>query len=261
MIPDDKKKIIKRIVKLFYSNVKGKKPETSSSNLGHDGKGGHWLENQMGISHNADNAPDLWGFEMKNNTSVKTTFGDWSADYYIYTDNKYFAKNKVIANRDRFMEIFGASNVLKNNRYAWSGKPAPKVGSYNEFGQKLLIDKSSNILAVYSFKADKRKNKNDIVPHIMRNQRIVLAKWDAKILAQKVERKFNKLGWFKCLQDETGVYSNIIFGGPINFESWIDGVKKGLIIFDSGMHVGNVRPYSNWRANNKYWNSLILEKY
>jgi hypothetical protein len=60
---------------------------------------------------------------------------------------------------------------------------------------------------------------------------------------------------------ENGVYTKIVFGGPITFDKWIDGVKKGLIFFDSGMYEGNARPYANWRADNKYWNSLIIEEY
>ena len=67
-----------KIIDLFNKNVRGKKPNTDSANQNHDGKGGHWLETQMGIKHNGDNAPDLFGFEMKNNTTSKTTFGDWS---------------------------------------------------------------------------------------------------------------------------------------------------------------------------------------
>ncbi|MEK7643845.1 MAG: LlaMI family restriction endonuclease [Patescibacteria group bacterium] len=259
---EKKEQVIKRIVRLFNKNVKGKKPNTSSSNLGHDGKAGHWLENQMRITHNANNAPDLWGFEMKNHTTSKTTFGDWSADYYIFKDQKYFLKNKGTKNRDKFMEIFGAPNSKRNNRYAWSGKPTPKIGSYNEFGQKLIIDKQNNIIAVYSFKSDKRKNKKKIIPLTMRKDDLILAKWRAQIIALKVENKFNKSGWFKCIENtKTGVYSHIVFGGPINFKSWINGVKKGFIFFDSGMHVGNNRPYSNWRANNKYWDSLVIGKY
>lgn len=32
-------------------------------------------------------------------------------------------------------------------------------------------------------------------------------------------------------------------------------------IFDSGMYEGNPRPYSQWRANNNLWDSLIIESY
>ena len=74
------------IIRRFQANVYGRKADTTQGNQHHDGRGGHWLETQMGISHNADNSADLLGYEMKNQTSSgKTTFGDWSADYYLKT--------------------------------------------------------------------------------------------------------------------------------------------------------------------------------
>lgn len=251
----------KKIIDLFNKKVRGKSSNTATSNQSHDGKDGHWLEKQMGIKHNSKNEADLYGFEMKNHTASKTTFGDWSADYYIFKDLHFFSKNKGTINRDRFMEIFGAPNIEKNNRYAWSGKPTPKINKYNQFGQKLIVDRKNNILAIYSFKEDKRKNKKSIIPSTMQKNKLVLAKWDAEIMTKKVERKFNNLGWFKCIKDKKGVYSKIVFGEPINFHNWIYGVKKGLIYFDNGMHVGNKRPYSSWRANNIYWESLITSAY
>ena len=72
------------IVRIFSENVLGRIPDSSQSNIKHDGKEGHWLEKQMGIAHNRATEPDLLGFEMKNATGGKTTFGDWSADYYIF---------------------------------------------------------------------------------------------------------------------------------------------------------------------------------
>ena len=47
----------------------------------------------------------------------------------------------------------------------------------------------------------------------------------------------------------------------MNFNEWIDLVKQGIVYFDSGMHQGNPRPYSEWRADNTFWNSLITETY
>ena len=126
--------IKQKIVKLFNKNVKGKIPDSSASNARHDGKDGHWLEVQMGVAHNASNAPDLFGFEMKNATSSKTTFGDWSASYYIFKDEKYGI------DREQFLMIFGAPNLAKQNRYSWSGKPIPKIDIYNSFGQILKVD-------------------------------------------------------------------------------------------------------------------------
>lgn len=247
--------IKKKIIELFMNNVKGRKPDSSGSNANHDGKDGHWLEVQMGVAHNASNTPDMDGFEMKNNTSTKTTFGDWSADYYIFMDLKYNIK------RDQFLKIFGAPNVKKNNRYSWSGKPCPNIKTYNLFGQILKVDNDGNIFALYSFKEDKRPNKSDIVPIDMQKDNLILAKWNLESIKLKVERKFNKLGWFKCKKNLDGIYESIVFGNPINFNTWIEGVRKGYIFFDSGMYQGNKRNYSQWRANNAYWDSLVVETY
>jgi hypothetical protein len=254
--------IKKTIINLFKANVKGKKVDSSASNVRHDGKDGHWLETQMGVKHNGDNAPDLDGFEMKNNTTNKTSFGDWSASYYIFKDERYFNLSKKTADRrDVFMQIFGAPNIEKDNRYSWSGKPIPKINKYNDFGQTLKVDRDNNINIIYSFSKDKRKDKNKIVPKDLQKENILIVQWAAEFIKKKVEDKFNKLGWFKCIKNSEGIYTNIVFGAPINFETWIEGVKKGLIFFDSGMYQSNSRNYSQWRADNKYWDSLVIETY
>ena len=95
----------------------------------------------------------------------------------------------------------------------------------------------------------------------MQKKDLVIARWDKESIKAKLEDKFDKFGWFKCKKDKNGFYNKIVFGDPIKWKNWLDGVKKGLIFFDSGMHVGNKRPYSEWRADNKYWDSLITEEY
>ena len=80
-----------QIIDLFRKNVKGKSPNVENRNPRHDGKKGHWLEEQFGISANADNEADLWGYELKNETTSKTTFGDWSANIYVFTNPQYQA--------------------------------------------------------------------------------------------------------------------------------------------------------------------------
>lgn len=246
---------IKAIVKIFIKKVKGRKSDTSASHKGHDGKEGHWLEKQMGIKHNASNAPDLHGFEMKNQTRSKITFGDWSPDYYIFKDEIYDI------DRNDFLRIFGMPNLLKEGRFSWSGKPCPKIGSYNFCGQIMVVAKNSNLNAVYSFDKDCRPNKAKIVPKQMQKKRLVIAKWEASSIKRKVEKKFNQQGWFQCKKDKSGIYTEIVFGEPINFENWIEGVKNGAVFFDSGMYLGNARPYSQWRTGNKYWESLITTRY
>ncbi|XTR38721.1 LlaMI family restriction endonuclease [Paraclostridium tenue] len=249
-----------KIIELFNKNVKGKTPNVSSKNKKHDGKYGHWLEEQFGIVANGNNEPDLYGYELKNQTKSKTSFGDWSADYYIYKDpcfSNIFKGSKMVERRNVFLSIFG-HNV--NGRYSWSGSPCPKIHRFNEFGQTLLI-KNNNVIAYYDYNQDKRINKADIVPEILQKKGICLAIWYADSLKGKLEKKFNQKGWFTCKTDSNGTYTELCFGAPMNYENWLSLVDKGIVIFDSGMHETNERPYSMWRASNSYWDSLIIERY
>lgn len=251
----DSRNTISKIAERFRVNVKGKRPDLSSYNPKHSGRSGHWLESQMGLTINANNAPDFDGFEMKKGNSSKTTFGDWSASYYIFRDPSFRLS------RDGFLEIFGKPNEKKNGRYSWSGQPCPKIDGWNLFGQRLAVDSSNNIFAVYSFGEDARENKSEIIPASWQQGSLVLASWDAISIAEKLERKFNVKGWFMCIQDQQGMYKKIVFGRPINYPAWIEFVKRGIVFFDSGMYQGNARFYSQWRANKDFWSSLIVEEY
>ncbi len=244
--------IKERIILSFNQHVRGRTSNTSGSNVNHDGRDGHWLETQMGVAHNGNNDPDIDGFEMKNHTKSKTTFGDWSPDFSL------FKRGMAVISRDIFLSIFGAPNPLKNNRYSWSGRPCPKINVFNSFGQKLEVDENDNILAIYSYTHDQRPNKSTIVPTNYQQDYLIIASWSAELMRRRIG-KFNKLGWFKCNKDMNGVYTSIVFGEPINFDSFIQGVKNGSIFFDSGMYAGNNRPYSQWRANNSYWDALVTE--
>lgn len=260
-----------QILNLFHQNVKGKHPDATGANERHDGKLGHWLENQFGILHNADNEPDLFGYELKNQTTSKTTFGDWSANEYIYDNPNYafiFEGETSLARRDIFLQIFGKANMLKHGRFSWSGEPCPKINRYNSFGQRLVIASNNDIIAEYAYSKDQRPDKASIVPEALQQEGLVLALWygnstptgkKGKCLKQKVEDKFNNKGWFTCKMDDTGAYDKICFGEPMDFNKWISLVQKGIVFFDSGMYQGNPRPYSQWRANNDYWDSLIVE--
>lgn len=245
------------IIRRFRENVYEKKPDTSLLNQNHDGRAGHWLETQMGISHNAHNEADLFGYEMKNHTtSGKTTFGDWSADYYI------FKNNQLNLSRTQFIKIFGKPNAQKNGRYSWSGEPIPTIhrpSSWN--GSKMLIDEYDTIKIVYNYSQDPRPNKDKIVPTWLQQENLTLASWSKEWLQPKFTKKFSQNGWFKCLQDDCGFYRTIVFGEPMNFENWLKLVRSGVVFFDSGMYEGNERNYSQWRANNTYWDSLIVRKY
>lgn len=246
-----------KIIALFRTNIKGKKPNVSGATLNHDGRYGHWLEAAMGIARNGDNAPDLLGFEMKNTTLSRTTFGDWSADYRIFS-----RRTGGSMTQDDFLIAFGQPNADKDGRMAWSGRIVPNISGFNYAGQKLVVDSDNNILAIYSYSEDTRANKDEIVPEVYRIENLTLAKWGASYMRGRVEDKFNQNGWFKCLMDSaTGTYNEIVFGEPITFETWIEYVKSGDVIFDSGMHQGNARPYASWRSSNSFWNKLITSRY
>lgn len=263
-----------QIIELFRKNVKGKTPNVDGKNKRHDGRKGHWLEQQFGVTANADNEADLFGYELKNETTSKTTFGDWSANIYVFTSSKYsslFEGDAKYGKQNSFVRIFGKPNEEKGGRYSWSGSPCPKIDSYNDFGQILSIEPNKDIVAFYSYSHDKRPDKADIVPEELQIENLEIARWYGensptskrgdKCLKAKLEDKFNDKGWFTCKTDESGEYDRICFGEPVNFDDWLNLVKEGIVFFDSGMYEGNKRPYSQWRANNKFWDSLITETY
>lgn len=250
-----------QIIKLFHENVRGRRAELDGFNQAHDGKEGHWLEQQMGIAPNADNEPDILGYEMKKDTSTKTTFGDWSPRIAIWKKTRPDINIRQLDRDNEFLRFFGKPNQLRNGRLSWSGQPVPNIHGYNDFGQILIIDNNLNIHAIYSYSQDERVDKVNIVPPNLQVDNLTLAIWEADILRAKVENKFNQHGWFKCIKDAQGIYTHIGFGEPFNYESWIKLVRLGIVFFDSGMYEGNNRPYSQWRANNSWWDSLIIEKY
>jgi len=253
----------RRIIDIYMKNVHGNKPDTSSYTSDHDGREGHWLENKMGIAHNASNNPDLFDHEMKNATASKTSYGDWSADYYIFKDTGYetFRGKDNLAARDRFMEIFGHPSTNHEGKYSWSGKPIPKINQVNSFGQELIIDDANNVVIRYFFSKDIRDDKNVLIPSEFQKEGLVIARWDADSLKKKVENKFNQSGWFKCIKNREGAYELIVFGDPMDYDTWLQHVRNGDIFFDSGMHQGNVRPYSQWRASNSFWEKLVTDRY
>jgi hypothetical protein len=204
----------------------------------------------MGLSVNGNNEPDFMGFEMKKDSRGKTTFGDWSPDEALYK-----APHKELQ-REKFLELFGSPNVDKGGRYSWSGTVFPKVGKYNNYGQKLDVDRESNILAIYTHEKNSVASSKTQIPQRYTSGEIILAKWSNVTLRRKVESKFNQRGWFRCLKNSHGAYDRLQFGGPINFENFIQLFRNGTIYLDCGMHQGNNRPYMNFRANNDLWNSL-----
>jgi hypothetical protein len=244
-----------QIIATFVRNVKGRSADVASANIHHAGKSGHWLETAMGIAHNGNNAPDLLGYEMKDGTKSKTTFGDWSPDYQIFK-----GKNAKITKYE-FLYMFGKPNMKKAGRLSWSGEPVPTINKFNSFGQALVVNKNNDIVALYKYSQDKRINKDELIPTEYREGMVILAVWTAKLMKQRVEDKFNHSGVFKCEKDSKGVYTYIVFGPPITFETWISYVKTGDVFFDSGMYDGNIRPYAQWRATNVFWDKILTERY
>ncbi len=256
------------------NRVYGKKPDTSESHQDHEGREGHWLEKQMEVAHNADNAPDLLGYEMKNNTQSKTSFGDWNASYYIFRDEGYFPNLKGITGRRKnqlwrenkavFLRTFGRAI---EGVFSWSGTPCPKrvTDGFNDFGQEMTVSNDNSIVIKYSYSRDNRQNKHEIVPEMFQKENLKIVEWDSEMIKLKVERKFNRKGWFKCLQDSNGIYNSILFGGPFDIIKFLDVVKNGDVIFDSGMKDvradGTDRYRSMWRASNSFWDSWVESRH
>lgn len=261
----------KKLIEIFHQNVKGKIPDVSYSNQRHDGRIGHWLERQFNIAANGNNEADIFGYELKNQTTSKTTFGDWSPNYFIFKDEGYFNifdGGSAPSRQDQFVRMFGKPNEEKGGRCSWSGQPAPRLNQYNDFGQIMYIEDNFDIVVAYCYSEDRRDDKSFIIPDEFKVENLEIARWygypnglRGKSLSEKLEDKFNQNGWFTCKTNSYGVYEKICFGNPITFENWMKLVQEGTVFFDPGMYEGNKRPYCQWRANNNLWNSLITEEY
>lgn len=270
----DRIRVKGEIKRLFDLNVRDRSPEVLTGKYRHDGHEGHWLQEQFGLVADNKNAPDFDGFELKDATTSKTTFGDWTADQYAFFSHercrdkpeKALSCPKCalsVVSRHDFFQIFGTPNPSKGNRHSWSGSVFPKVGDVNKYGQVMTVDDKGNVAAIYRYEFDQRADKSKIVPDSLKQGEIILASWKATSLSSRLERKFKKHGWFKCVQENKGhgKYIAIQFGGPIEFQDWIELVRQGIVFLDSGMYDGNKRPYSNWRADNRVWDKLVEETY
>lgn len=243
-----------QIIRLFRQNV-----ENVSINISHE----HWLENQMGIKHNNKNAPDINGYEMKK-SSKKITIGDFSACEYLFKShikiselNGWKNANKITMTRSEFIQTFGTP---KNNRYSWSGQCIPNYGDWNQCGQMMIFDSDNNLCIYYSYQRDLRESKVSF-PEYLKHKMVVIALWTSHRLAQLINNKYNKNGFFICKKKDNK-YQSISFGKPFDFEHFMVNIKNGLIIFDSGMYEGNNRNYSQFRsASKEFWNQLVVEEY
>ena len=258
--------IIQQIVELFIQKIKGQEVCLDNKNEKHCGKEGHWLETQMGLKHNSKNEPDLYGYEMKK-SSPKTTLGDYSASEYAFSkknkrniinqNNNWNDDNKL--ERSDFIKIFGNPNPAKNNRYSWSGSCVPTYNKWNSNGQILSINENNDIVIIYSFSKDSRSMKEDF-PTFLKNDNIIIALWKSEKMKLHINNKFNKKGFFIC-KKIGATYEKLAFGSPFNYEYFIQCIKYGKIIFDSGMYDGNNRNYSQFRGGSSFWDELIIEEY
>jgi hypothetical protein len=272
-IDPDKQKIID----LFMKNVKGQeiilKSETSKK---HCGKEGHWLEDKMGIKHNSKNEPDIFGYEMKKNSS-KITFGDFSASEYLFSKKREllnklngWSEDEFLVSRNEFIKYFGTPNPQKNNRFSWSGSCVPIYGSWNKCGQMLIFNDNNDLCAQYCFEKDERECKSEY-PDFLRKpvsastststNIITIAIWKSSKLEDHINKKFNNKGFFIC-KKVYEKYEKICFGRPFDFKYFVENIKNKNIIFDSGMYRGNNRNYSQFRSNStNFWNLLITEEF
>lgn len=244
--------IKQKIIDLFNTNVKGKKYIHTINK--HCGSEGHWLEKQMGIKHNNKNEPDIEGYEMKKAAS-KITFGDFSASEYLFTKRKKIIDSRFTITRNEFIRYFGTPNPLKNNRYSWSGSCVPVYGKWNDCGQIMVFDEELNLCIYYDYTRDTRDTRDT---RYLKDDKILIAIWTYKKLEKHINSKFNKRGFFICKKTELGIYDEIVFGKSFDIDYFIENIKNGTIIFDSGMYEGNSRNYSQFRSTSKKFWELLL---
>ena len=255
------------IIELFMKNVKNKNLSTAASNTKHDGKEGHALEKAMNIKHNASNAPDLHGYEMKKDSN-KITFGDFSASEYLFslkrktinTENKWKDDENKLT-RDEFIKFFGTKNIHKDNRYAWSGACIPKYNVYNYNGTIFKFNANNDLCIYYSHSKDTREEKTTL-PEYLKKEDVLIVFWSKDKLKNHIDKKFNDKGFFICLKDKkTNLYNKIGFGEPFSYSFFVANFKTNKIFFDSGMYCGNERNYSSFRASGNFWRDLITEEF
>ncbi len=236
------------IITLFNNHVKGVEICLVGQNVKHCGKEGHWLETQMGITHNAKNEPDINGYEMKTGNKV-TTFID-KAPNNMYLDGANLPKRNKILKTQYWGKYASKKETDHSTIGGWS------VDKFNKCGQKMAVDEYNNVNVLYDYEQDTRVNKELLqlnrTPHI-------IMQWDVTSLSTAIEDKFNQKGFFKCTK-ENNRFTKICFGKPITFDIWINELKKGVIYHDGYSKVGG-RGRHVFRASNKFWNELITEVY
>jgi len=239
------------IINLFLTNVKGKEIILDNYNSSHCGKEGHWLEKQMNIKANQKNSPDINGFEMKKETNNVTTFIDKVPSVKLLLD--VAIKPKDTKNKLKFWNMFGSKK--QTDEITLGGW---KINKYDNNGQILVVDKNNNIQIIYNYIQDKRANKAEIIDDFYKLEPQIILQWHMADIKKCIDNKFNIQGFFICKKDKKNTsYDKICFGKAFTFEQWIDDVKLGKIYYD-GYSKCNGRWRGCFRANNVYWNSLLI---
>lgn len=262
-----------KIMKLFRDKIKNR---YISIEITHCGSIGHWLEQSLGVTHNASNTPDIYGYEIKKSSS-KITFGDFSASEYLYskkTDelnkiNNFDCKKIFSAfTRSDFIKTFGTHKKEKN-RFSWSGSCVPNYPSimYNKNGLKFVVTKNKDIVMYYSYLMDKTyKDKKYIERLCSKNKQeykdIAIVVWKREKMENHINIKFNQKGFILFdYNKEKAMFTKLYFGKPLNFNTFIENFENGTIFFDSGMYDTNSRNYSLFRSQISFWEKLIYAKY
>lgn len=260
----DKGEIKEKIKNIFDQKLRNKSftHATQRDDKKHCGSEGQWIEKQFKIDTNSNTDSDFHGFEIKKKAN-KITFGDWSADEYIFKSKDVLNKvnNDIHFTKEDFLKIFGNYNKSKE-RYSWSGEVCPsKYNVWTNSGQCLTTNDKNDMFIIYSYSKDKRNNDN-VPEHIKELDFIVLAYWNIESIDNRISKKFNNLGTVIINKEgKEGKYNSLYFCSKIDTELFMKKIKEQIIIFDSGMYSGNSRNYSQFRAGFNFWQSIMIEEY
>lgn len=110
----DKTIILSKIKNLFDKNIRNKK--YNKNLITHCGSEGCWIEQQLGLNSNNHNNSDFMGYEIKKKSN-KITFGDWSANEYIFKPECIINdfNNNIKINKLNFLKLFGNYNLIKKD--------------------------------------------------------------------------------------------------------------------------------------------------
>jgi len=180
----------------FSASGSSKSTHTVTCKKVHACEEGHWLEERFCVQRNAHKSADCFGYEIKK-ASDKITFGDWSADEYIFRSGVVLLQHNThvpidALDRNMFMCLFGTYHTEKK-RFSWSGSSCPKMNEMNSYGQMMVMDPQENIYIIYSphfdiFGADKPS-------WVWLREVTVLAFWSRAKIHQHVCQKFNQRGF------------------------------------------------------------------